>query len=129
MLRCQTRSTLTLAGLLTALLALPAAAQIPDTLPDPDDKPVDRTKPVKVFILLGQSNMVGMGDISGGSSRWGKEFLDPVVSVYEGKYSPQADYDSLPAIKTAAPMIWVSKGLRPRARWAPSRASAKARAA
>jgi len=35
-------------------------------LPKPDGKPADMTKPVKVFILLGQSNMVGMGKIAGG---------------------------------------------------------------
>jgi hypothetical protein len=29
-------------------------------------KPADMTKPVKVFILMGQSNMVGMGKIAGG---------------------------------------------------------------
>lgn len=29
----------------------------------PDDKPADHTKKVQVFILMGQSNMVGMGDI------------------------------------------------------------------
>ena len=57
-------------------------------------------KPVKVFILSGQSNMVGAGKVDGGSSRWGKQFLDPIVSVYEGDYNPQADYDSLKPIKT-----------------------------
>jgi len=35
------------------------------TLADPDGKPADMTKPVKVFILMGQSNMVGMGKIAG----------------------------------------------------------------
>ena len=34
-------------------------------LPDPDGKEADMTKPVKVFILLGQSNMLGFGKISG----------------------------------------------------------------
>lgn len=34
-------------------------------LPDPDGKPADVTKPVQVFILLGQSNMVGMAPITG----------------------------------------------------------------
>ena len=34
------------------------------TLPNPDDKPGAAGKPIKVFILMGQSNMVGMGDIS-----------------------------------------------------------------
>ena len=55
-----------LSALVLALLALPvAAAHIPAQLPDPDGKPGDATKPVKVYILAGQSNMVGMGDISG----------------------------------------------------------------
>jgi Carbohydrate esterase, sialic acid-specific acetylesterase len=35
-------------------------------MPRPDGKPADMTKPVQVFILLGQSNMVGMGKIAGG---------------------------------------------------------------
>ena len=97
--RCKTMFSL--AALLVALLVTPAtAADVPDQLPDPDSKPADRTKPVKVFILMGQSNMVGMGDVSGGSSRWGKQFLDPVVSVYSGEYSPEADYDRLSPIKT-----------------------------
>ena len=31
------------------------------TLPKPDGKPADMTKPVMVFILMGQADMVGMG--------------------------------------------------------------------
>ncbi len=34
-------------------------------LPDPDGKPADMTKPVKVFLILGQSNAVGLGKITG----------------------------------------------------------------
>ena len=34
-------------------------------IPKPDGKPADMTKPVQVFILLGQSNMVGAGAVSG----------------------------------------------------------------
>lgn len=34
-------------------------------LPRPDGKPADMSKPVKVFILLGQSNMLGFGKIAG----------------------------------------------------------------
>ena len=34
-------------------------------LPRPDDKPADMSKPVKVFILMGQSNMLGFGKIAG----------------------------------------------------------------
>ncbi len=40
-----------------------AAPPLPNELQRPDGKPADQTKKVKVFILMGQSNMVGMGDI------------------------------------------------------------------
>ncbi len=57
-------------------------------------------KPIKVFILSGQSNMVGAGKVTGGGGRWGSEFLEPVVSVYKGAYDPKADYDAMKPIKT-----------------------------
>ncbi|MBC8872713.1 MAG: hypothetical protein H8E44_25045 [Planctomycetes bacterium] len=60
------RTVLLIVALVTALLVVPAAAaEIPNQLPDPDGKPADLSKPVKVFILLGQSNMLGFGKISG----------------------------------------------------------------
>jgi len=49
-----------------ALLASPAfATGVAAQLPDPDGKPADMTKPVQVYILLGQSNMLGAGRIAG----------------------------------------------------------------
>ncbi|MFK7788913.1 MAG: hypothetical protein AB8C95_05375, partial [Phycisphaeraceae bacterium] len=52
-----------LAGLTClALFLLPAPiAWAADALPDPDGQPADMTKPVQVYILMGQSNMVGSG--------------------------------------------------------------------
>jgi hypothetical protein len=35
---------------------------LPDVLPDPDGKEGDMTKPVQVYILMGQSNMLGFGN-------------------------------------------------------------------
>jgi len=35
--------------------------ELPDELPDPDGEEADMSKPVQVYILLGQSNMVGAG--------------------------------------------------------------------
>ncbi len=55
-------------------------------------------KPIKVFILSGQSNMVGAGKVDGGSSRWGDQFIDPVVSVYKGDYDAEVDYNSIDPI-------------------------------
>ena len=63
-------------------------------------RPAATDKPIKVFILSGQSNMVGAGKVDGGSARWGGQFLDPVVSVYAGAYDPEADYDSMQPVKT-----------------------------
>ena len=42
------------------------ADDLTGTLPDPDGKPADMSRPVKVFILLGQSNMLGFGKVAGG---------------------------------------------------------------
>lgn len=34
-------------------------------IPRHDGKPADITRPVQVFVLLGQSNMVGLGNVKG----------------------------------------------------------------
>ena len=53
-----------LAVLAAALCVAPlSAADVPTPLPDPTDKPADQAKKVQVFILLGQSNMLGFGRI------------------------------------------------------------------
>ena len=65
-----------------------------------DDTQTSTLKKVQVFILSGQSNMVGAGKVTGGNSRWGSEFIDPEVSVYEGVYRADADYDAMPAVTT-----------------------------
>lgn len=38
------------------------SGSLPDVLPDPDGKEADMSKPVQVFILMGQSNMLGFGN-------------------------------------------------------------------
>ncbi|MEZ6118755.1 MAG: hypothetical protein R3C28_19620 [Pirellulaceae bacterium] len=45
-----------------ALIATPIFAE---QLPDPDGQPADMTKRVKVFIIMGQSNTLEMGKVSG----------------------------------------------------------------
>lgn len=63
----RTRTLLPFTAMVMALLLLPAAAaaELPDQLPDPDGKPAVTNKPVKVYILAGQSNMLQMGDVRG----------------------------------------------------------------
>lgn len=100
-------TTIVVAFAITSLVAAVAgtsAAEKPDVTPQsitrPDSKAPDHSKPVKVFILMGQSNMVGMGDISGGSIAWAPAVQKPVLSVYEGEYSNSADYDKMTAAST-----------------------------
>ena len=88
-----------LALTVSVLMATTAAAMRPVQLPDSDDEPAAAAKPVQVYILSGQSNMVGIGQISGGSRRW-SGITDATVSVYRGKYSPDVDYDQRTPIET-----------------------------
>ncbi len=64
MTKLPTQSASILAFLLLMTFAA-MALEIPGVLPAPDGKAADQSKPVKVYILAGQSNMVGMGDIIG----------------------------------------------------------------
>jgi hypothetical protein len=49
-----------------ALSSFCAVSVAEQPIPKPDGKPANMTKPVQVFILLGQSNMAGKGRIAGG---------------------------------------------------------------
>jgi hypothetical protein len=72
----------TLAGMICVGLTLHATAEnIPAQLSKSDGKPGDTTRPVKVYLLAGQSNMVGMGDISGARPAYPNLFLsaDPAI--------------------------------------------------
>jgi hypothetical protein len=60
--RAKTVSGLT-AVLMTVLTFSVLVADTPKPLPDPDGRPANMSKPVQVFILLGQSNMLGFGKI------------------------------------------------------------------
>ena len=74
-----------LLSLASAFLFLPThAAEVPFPLPDPDGKPGDATKPVKVYILAGQSNMVGMGNLSGARNVYDGVYLSSNPDVPDG---------------------------------------------
>lgn len=58
------KSLLIAAGLMSLSLTINGAG-IPNELPDPDGKPADMSKPVKVFLIMGQSNALGFGAVPG----------------------------------------------------------------
>ncbi len=75
-------TTVAFVAVAMACVVFHAAAQdVPAMLADPDGKPGDATVPVKVYILAGQSNMVGMGDIGGAKNMYNGVYLssDPVA--------------------------------------------------
>ncbi|MFT5129273.1 MAG: hypothetical protein ACI8W8_002895, partial [Rhodothermales bacterium] len=86
------------------------AKEIPAQLPNPETTAPATNKPVKVYILSGQSNMVGIGQVSGGGTRW-SGITDAEVSVYKGAYSATADYDAMTPI--ASKKLPVYGGTKP----------------
>jgi hypothetical protein len=86
--------------LLTALgvFGLLAAPSLRATeLPVPDGQPADMSEPVQVFILLGQSNMLGFGNVAGpdkpGTLEHAvqQEGLYPYLVDEEGKWTERMD--------------------------------------
>lgn len=65
--------------------SLSGLAEVPFVIPDPDDDQGDLTKPVQVYILAGQSNMVGMGNLDGARNFYTGIYLssDPKVQMGE----------------------------------------------
>jgi len=83
--------SLTLASFLFLVLTMPAKA-----LPDPDGKPADMSKPVRVFIIMGQSNTLEMGKVKGdneGSLEHAvrKENLYPFMVDGSGNWTKRMD--------------------------------------
>lgn len=62
------------------MLAMPAmqAAE----LPDPDGKPADTSKPVKVFVVMGQSNTLEMGKVAGADKDGSLEHATKTAGLY-----------------------------------------------
>ncbi len=69
---------------LATLSATALSAAIPLELPKPDGKPADHSKKVKVYVLAGQSNMVGMGDLKGARPQYPSIYLSAHPALIEG---------------------------------------------
>ncbi len=90
-------------------LVLPAtAADVADSLPDPDGKPADMTKPVKVYILLGQSNMLEMGKVAGDKDGTlehavKSKGLYPYLVDHEGNWTVRRDVRNVAVMGSGGP--------------------------
>lgn len=105
-----THILLNIAGCLAALVPAANAQASPLQLERPDPKPPDHTKKVQVFVLMGQSNMVGMGDLGpetspGTLAALTKAGKYPFLVDAEGKWTVRPDvyyYDA--RVKQGAPL-------------------------
>ena len=104
--RNRIRNVLTLIAVTTAMLALPGFAA--GQLPDPDGKPADMTKKVKVFIIMGQSNTLEMGKVKGdkeGSLEYAvkSEKLYPFMVDDAGNWTTRQDVRNLHVMGSGGP--------------------------
>jgi len=98
-------------GFLTLVLLITTnsiLAQSPRPLPDPDGKPADMTKKVKVFIIMGQSNTLEMGKVKGdkeGSLEYAAktEKLYPFMVDDAGKWTVRKDVRNLHVMGSGGP--------------------------
>ncbi|MFK7851094.1 MAG: sialate O-acetylesterase [Akkermansiaceae bacterium] len=58
------RNAIKASGLLAAMCMGMSGAATAEALPDPDGKPADMSKPVQVFLIMGQSNTLEMGKVT-----------------------------------------------------------------
>ncbi|PHS05593.1 MAG: sialate O-acetylesterase [Blastopirellula sp.] len=84
------------------------AAKVQAQLPDPDGKPADITKKVKVFIILGQSNTLEMGKVKGdteGSLDYAvkSENLYPFMVDDAGNWTTRQDVRNLHVMGSGGP--------------------------
>ena len=93
-------------AVMMALSTLPAFAA--DPLPDPDGKPADMSKPVKVYILMGQSNMLEFGRVAGDKEGTlehavKKEGLYPYLVDDAGNWTERKDVRNVAVMGSGGP--------------------------
>lgn len=81
--------------LATMCIGMTGVASAESKLPDPDGKPADMSKPVQVYILMGQSNMLEMGKVKGGEGSLEhavkEKKLYPYLVDEEGNWTERKD--------------------------------------
>lgn len=99
-----------LTNLLFAVIALPLFVMPVKAfqLPDPDGKPADMTKKVKVFIIMGQSNTLEMGKVKGAQEgslehAVNEEGLYPFMVDDAGKWTTRQDVRNVHVMGSGGP--------------------------
>jgi alpha-galactosidase len=67
---------------LTTVMPPTVVAQVPAQLPRPDGKPANESQPVQVYIMMGQSNMLGFGRVGPKETKGSLEYLVKEKGMY-----------------------------------------------
>ena len=94
----------TLAGILSLAMATFMGTSL---MAGPDDKEADMSKPVKVFILMGQSNMLQNGKVGSPDGSQPKTLYSGIKA---GKYTYLVDADNKLQERKDARYIWTMQG-------------------
>ncbi len=78
--------------LLIILLAAMARLAVCQDLPDPDGQPATHDKPVQVYILLGQSNMLGFGRVGPAETKGSLQYLIKEHNMYPHLVDDQGNW-------------------------------------
>ena len=79
------------------VLSLSAANPVPSHLPEPPGKSGDTDKPLQVYIMAGQSNMVGFGQLKGARCPYDGIFASADPALPKGRMSvDRATYNIIP---------------------------------
>ena len=81
----------------------------------PKASPADLTKPVQVFILLGQSNMVGLGKVTGPDGSL--DFAVKNKKKYPHLIDADGNWSERTDVRNVRVMVGRSGGMRRRQRW------------
>ena len=92
----------------TVVLMAASASTVLAELPDPNGKPADMSKPVKVFIIMGQSNTLEMGRVKGDKDgalehAVKKENLYPFMVDDTGKWTKRMDVRNVHVMGSGGP--------------------------
>ncbi len=81
-------------------------------LPDSDGKPADLSKPVKVFILMGQSNMLGAGKVAGADKPGTLEHAVKTEKLYPFLVDDAGNWNERKDVRNVRVMVGKGGGMK-----------------
>lgn len=117
--------TLLLTLLVACFTTEAMTAEVHDPLPDPDNKPADTTKPIKVYIMMGQSNMLGFGQVGPADTKGTLEYITKTEKKFayliddKGQFIKRNDVYCVQMISGMKGMskLWLSPGISGRGKF------------